>query len=371
MKKWGALTIVLILGVMLVLQYFLKKKEAGVIPPPAATGGSGTAGVALPAGNPAVSAYDAQHPLTMPAAGGASSTYGPLPTIKGEDFQRGECKDGAMNDILSSHGKIWGTALPTGGFSAGESVQIYSLLSKYFTCAAFARHDVSFCDNLPADGTSGKVKIAFEQSPDYACRKGYTEIAFLGFMAGKSADNSPCQLTVAEGALENIPSISGTDFCDAAAKGMENVCPILMKNVKPEQAKMCGKFFPAGRNDCRGDSQCLWRYEVYKAIQSGKADKCPRTDEDFCRAYILRTEAPCGGILKELSRAYCRDLAQLIKTVKGPPGLTQEEAKAWAAKEAMDLAEKERLKTEKAKMHQEEQKTMEDINKSIRATKGK
>ena len=369
MKKWGALTVILLLSAMLVLQYFLKKKETGITPPPApALSSEKAGGVPLPA----ATAFDAQNAtLTLPETGGASSTYGPMTTVKGEFYQRGECNNGAVNDILSGHGRIWGTAIQTGGFSAAQSSKIYSLLAKAFTCAAFARRDVSFCDNLPAEGAIGKVKISFEQSPNYACRQGYTEIAFEGFMAGKSIDNSPCQMTVANGALENVPSISASDFCAAASKGMENVCPTLMKNVKPEQAKMCGTFFPAGKGDCRGDTKCLWRYDIYKAIQSGNADKCPVENEDFCRAYILKAESACGGIVKELSGTYCKYLAQLIKTSKSPPGLTQEEAKVLAAKADMERIEAEKLKVAKEQMVEEQKKTLDGINKSIRAMKGK
>ena len=368
MKKWAALAVILLLGVILALQYFLKKKEAGVTPPPAAMAGSET-GVALPAGSPAATAYDTR--VTMPAAGGMSSTYGPLPPIMGEVYQKGECKDGSLNDIFASQGKIWGYYLQTEGSFSDQNPQIYGMLSKYFACVSLAERSAVSCDYLPGEGAVGDKKIPFEDSPNYPCREDYKEIAFRGFMAGNSKDNSPCLMMIAD--ISDFPSVSAGDFCAAASKGRRNFCSFMAKYFKPEQVKECNASFPPNKDSCSGNPECLRHYELNEALESGKADKCPEGQKDLCRAYLSKSASACTGILKELSRAYCKNLAQLMKRTHGLAGLTRAEITERRKKEEQekkDLMEKaESEKAEKERRRKEQEKTISDINKNIRAMK--
>ena len=360
MKKWGALAIVLFLGIMLAIQHSRKSREAAVTQPAGDEGGSVQTGVPLPAEarNPAVYNNMQSNAAAQMAGGGFSSYSSPLPAVAVD--RKGECKGGALNDILYAHGNIWSFHLQTQGLPYEVSFKLYNMLSRYFSCVALAERSISPCDHLPGERLADKKEdsVKYVDSPHFACREGYKELALSGFVAGKSDDSSIWQMVAAEEGGKDIPG----DFLVAAAKGRGTLCSSMAKQLTPEQLKNCNAYFPSGQNVCRGDSKCLRRDELLGALESGRPDRCQEGQKELCRAYLSKDDSACAGMLKELSEFYCKNLAGLSKKT----GMSVAEL---MARGTTGKTETDREKTEKEMRRLEDQKIIEGINKNIRAIK--
>src|SRR5512137_1410002 len=112
MKKWQVLLAAVLLGLAGGFRLLQQRKAAGqaALPPVHVLPG----GQALPEDTKQY--YVPEEFLSVPPRSGAPVTYGPLPTIKNEIYDRGLCKGGSLNEILSSHGRIWGYEAKYGAF---------------------------------------------------------------------------------------------------------------------------------------------------------------------------------------------------------------------------------------------------------------
>ncbi len=335
MKKWQVLAAVLLLALAGGLRLLRERptKEPGLPPVQVLLNGQ-----ALP--EDTTRYYIPEEFLAVPPRTGRPAGHGPLPVIKNEAYDRGLCKGGSLNEILSSHGRVWGYGARHGSFREKESLEIYNLLAQYLACVGLARRAPEFCDYLPGENTQSGV--GFYESPNYACRDRYMNISFAGFAAGREKSEEACSILLTSRNLAEGPRVRSEDFCAAAAKGMEAVCPALALPLGAKLAAECRRTLPAGDSDCGSDSACRARLAAYRAMKAGDGAACQEKDRELCGAFLSGSEATCSVLLVRLGKSYCDYLASAQKRAKGYAGLTPEEAaeaiRAQAAERALEEA---------------------------------
>lgn len=148
----------------------------------------------------------------VPARTAAPATYGALPTIKDKIYDKGPCKGGSLNEILTSHGRIWGEQARHGAFLNTETEEIYGLAGGYLACVGLARRAPAFCDYLPAGGRGEKGGEKRANSPNYKCRELYSDVEAKA------------------GSAEGCPGEQGA-LCSAFASGSEASCSALLAKL--------------------------------------------------------------------------------------------------------------------------------------------
>jgi len=359
MKKWLILSGALLLafaGGLKFQQYRASfSNEAGVIPGlPARTD-------PLPGGSTLY--YIPSDFSTVPTHTGAPSTYGALPAIKEKRYDTGSCKGGSLNEILSSHGRIWGYLSRYGAFESAENVDTYDKLGRYLACVGLARRDPAYCDYLPAESRGGEFKVDFFASPNFKCREYYMNVSFPGFAAGRDTAEASCRIIQTGGNAIIGPEIPGDEFCAAASKGMEGLCGALTEYIPAKLDEKCRRALPAKKSDCGSDRVCSLRLAVYGAMKADSAESCPEDHRALCSAFLSRTEASCSALLADLGTSYCGYLAKAQKRAGGYAGYSPQEVKAAFKKEeeTKAWAEKQRLET---------QKITEEVNQRARKIMG-
>lgn len=169
MKKWPIFAAALLFALAGGFK-FLQHKGPG--------GNAGSASGPRPPLNVPLPGGDMQYAIppefsAVPRQSGPPSTYGALPTIKKEIYDKGSCKGGSLNEILSSHGRIWGYMAPYGAFRSQETSAVYDLIGRYLSCVGLARGAPSFCDYLPGE----RPDVPLRDSPNYKCREYYLEVS--------------------------------------------------------------------------------------------------------------------------------------------------------------------------------------------------
>lgn len=359
MKKWQVLLAALLLAFAGGYRLLQQRRAAGqgALPPVHVLPG----GQALP--EDTTQYYIPEEFLSVPPRSGAPSTYGALPTIKNEIYDRGLCKGGSLNEILSSHGRLWGYEARYGAFRPAESEAVYDLLGRYLACVGLARRTPTYCDYLPGQ-SGGSVELGRFETPNYRCREYYTDVSFAGFAAGRDKSEVPCRLLLTGKNFSEGRQLPGGDFCGAAATGMENVCSKFSASVTKQELAQCRRLLPADKDDCGSDKPCLSRLAVYKAMKSGEAGACPEDHRGLCGAFISNSEASCSVILVGLGAAYCDYLAGAQKRAHGYAGYSPEELKEVFRREAEYKAALERQEAEG-------KKATEEINRRARQMLGK
>lgn len=358
MKKWQVFAAVLLLSVIALAR--LRQERAAEPVKGMMDGKILPAGVPLP--RDTTHYFIPEELLAVPPQTGAPSSYGPLPTIKNEAYDRGPCPGGALNEILSEHGRLWGHAARHAPLEEEGTRRTYRNLERYLACVALSRGEPAFCDYLPAG--SEFRNIGEDESPNFLCREAYIGAALPFFMAGKEKSDLACRSALAGRRMPDGRPVPVRETCTAAAGGMEKLCAAFAGRLDKKEMAECLRFAPAGKKDCRGDKDCLDRLSVYEAMKSGDASECPRESRGFCEALLSGTEAACSVMLVKLGSDYCSDLAIAQKKAGGFAGLSAEEVKeALAREKALKAEEEERRKEERA---------VEDrINKRVRRMLGR
>ena len=357
--KW----LVLAAALLLALAGALKLRDKAVLEKAALLSGQPEQpGGPLPGGN--TQYYIPAEFSAVPTRSGAPSAYGALPVIKQEIYDKGPCKGGSLNEMLSSHGRIWGYLAPYGSFQHADTSEVYDLLGRYLSCVGLARGDPAFCDYLPREGRRGKFEVDRFSSPNSKCRGYYMNVSFPGFSAGRDKAEASCRIFQTEGSLAIVAQVPAEDFCAAAASGMEGMCGALSEFIPEELSAKCRRVLPSGISDCGADRNCSSRLAIYGAMRSGDAGACPEDYRGLCSAFLSGTEASCPALLAKLGSSYCAYLAKAQKRAGGYAGFSPEEVKEAIKKdaEAKTNAERQRL---------ENQKITEEINKRVRKLMGK
>ncbi|HAH31627.1 MAG TPA: hypothetical protein DCL44_04870 [Elusimicrobia bacterium] len=337
MKKWTVLVFIALLGLILGLRYLSKKNEAKV-EQNAGMQLSEPVGVALPQG---VNTYSpsgsvASSPADSSALDAAAS--------------KGACEGGALNDILSSHGVSWGYSTKGVVFEPSETEKIYEALENYFSCEAVAMDDMAACGPLTTDsGDKGDVRFS---NPRYKCSDSANRVLFKAYMAGMHGNASACASFLAGDSVKDI-KLDTVEFCNIAAKGMENICVGLAPFLPASKKAECLTVFPAKKTDCSGKEFCLDNYKIYSAIKARNPGQCPEKYRPACEAFFSKRQASCSNLITKASKLYCSSLAVLKK--KQASG--------------MFLSEQEKKDAEIRK--KEEERIMQEVNKNARKMLGK
>jgi hypothetical protein len=357
MKKWQVLAAVLLLALAGGIRLLRERPSGEQRLPPVQVLMSGQA---LP--EDTTHYYIPEEFLAVPPKTGHPASYGPLPVIKNAAYDRGLCRGGSLNDMLTSHGRVWGYEARHGSFREKESMDVYNQLAGYLACVGLAHRAPEFCDYLPGENNGAGVGI-FE-SPNYACRERYMNISFPGFAAGREKSEDACSILLTGRNLAGTPRMQSSDFCAAAAKGMEAVCPAFSPAYGPKAEEQCRRFLPGADGDCGSDEACRSRLAVYKAMKAGVAADCPEKDRGLCGAFLSKSEATCSVLLVNLGTSYCGYLSSAQKRAKGYAGMTAEEVA-----EAVRAEAEERVR-EKARRAESDRIT-EEVNKRVRRMMGK
>lgn len=161
----------------------------------------------------------------VPAGTAAPVTYGALPTIKDKIYDQGPCKGGSLNEILTSHGRIWGEQARHGAFLNTETEEIYDLSGSYLACVGLARRAPAFCDYLPAGSRGEKGGEKRSNSPNYKCKELYSSVETKA------------------GSAEGCPGGQGA-LCSAFASRSEASCSALLAKLG---ASYCSSLAAAQR----------------------------------------------------------------------------------------------------------------------------
>lgn len=207
MKKWPVLAAALLLAAAGALQLLRHKTQAtfgpASAPPPQEL-------VTLPGGGK-LYAIPGEF-SAVPAGTAAPATYGALPTIKDKIYDQGPCKGGSLNEILTSHGRIWGELARHGAFLNNETEDIYDLSGSYLACVGLARRAPAFCDYLPAGSRGEKGGEKRSNSPNYKCKELYSSVEAKA------------------GSAEGCPGGQGA-LCSAFASRSEASCSALLAKL--------------------------------------------------------------------------------------------------------------------------------------------
>jgi len=354
MKKSAVLVIVGLLAVVLFLQYLQRRNPVQQNPAPMAGRPVDTApgGVPLPA--EAATAYAAQPtqetrptaPMQAPArsvfaAPAVKAGPGPLPTIPAEFAKASICPSGkSLNDILSSHGKVWGgnSVFQQNTFTTDENNAIYGLLAQFFSCNAVAYGDLKMCNFLP--GEMYKKQKYFD-SPNYQCVAPANRVLFYAYAAGRYSDESVCQKFLAG------DSVSGArvppEFCREVAKGFSYICEVAPAGDRSR----CREAFPADKRSCR-TQECVENNSLYQALKDNNISGCPDKYMTECSVFSTRSSSVCSLILDKVGALYCQTLLTHENSVTPEMAKKREEAQK-----------------------KEQQKIMEEVNKNARKALGK
>jgi len=356
MKKWGILLLVVLGGLLLGLQYFIRKGEKKIVMQPMPVSTEQPLGVALP---PATTGYNTTPELAYNAGAGDYNNL-VLPNVP--STYKGACSGGSLTDIVSSHGEVWGYFTPKSfiSFEFKENETMYNFIGDYVGCLAAARSDVSLCETLPAEG----VGIDLNFSPSFYCRSRSGQIMFYAYLLGKNKDYSVCQASLFDVTPDNLAKITVSDYCQAASKGIESVKEYMTKAM-PEYAKEIKRAYPVSNSDCSGDATCFSGFRSYNAIKSGDASICPPSPGGAsCAAFITRSAAPCEPIIKDMSKVYCGYVERLKKKTGGYIGMSSEAMQA-------DIAQKKLQKDRESLQKKEAEKGMSEVNKKVKKILGK
>lgn len=360
LKKWQVLAAALLLGAGAAFRVLQQRAAAGkaALPPVHVLPG----GQALP--EDTTQYYIPEEFLAVPPRTGAPGVYGPLPTIKNEIYDRGLCKGGSLNEILSSHGRIWGYGAQYGAFKQDETEEVYALLGNYLACVGLARRSPSYCDYLPGLDNDRALKLDRFGTPNARCRERYMDVSFAGFAAGREKSDDACRIMLGGSSLSEGRQVPGEDFCSAAAAGMEGMCAKFAPFSSKQEQALCRRFLPASKDDCGSDGPCLARLAVYGALKAGDAAGCPEDYRGLCGSFLTKSEASCSVLLVKLGASYCEYLGSAQKRARGYAGLSPAELKDALQRDAAAKAEAERQAAE-------DRKTTEELNKRVRKMLGR
>ncbi|OGR77152.1 MAG: hypothetical protein A2X32_07680 [Elusimicrobia bacterium GWC2_64_44] len=360
MKKWQVLLAALLLASGVSFRVLQQRRASGQaeLPPVHVLPG----GQVLP--EDTTQYYVPEEFLSVPPRSGAPTAYGALPTIKNGVYDRGLCQGGSLNEILSSHGRLWGYTARHASFRPAETEKMYGVLGRYLSCVGLARRSPSYCDYLPGLDSGASVKLDRFGTPNARCREFYTDVSFPGFAAGREKSDEPCRLVLAGSNLSEGRRVPGREFCEAAAAGQEGLCDKFAPSISREELAQCRRFLPARKDDCGSDGECLSRLAVYEAMKAGDAAACPEDYRGQCGAFLSGSEASCSVLLVKLGADYCEYLAGAQKRARGYAGLSPEELKEALANDA-------EAKVLAAREEAESKKVTEELNKRVRRMMGR
>ena len=339
MQKWGVLIIVVLLAAVLGFQRFMKKNEP-MSQPAQSSGQSDQVGVALPSGSaasPEASAYvPGQKPLT-------------------------NCAAKSAEQILSEKSELWDYSSKNTTFTAEQRKKIYGVMGNYLVCRAVGLDNLSGCKSLA--NNSGKSDLT---TPDSRCKDNANTVLFYAYMAGRYKNKDACSLFLKGESMKGA-KVNVDDFCAAAARGMDGVCPGIKKSLSDKDYGKCRTLFPAAASDCGSDQTCLSSLKLYAAIKSGSSADCPPEYAGTCEAYLTQKTAPCSVYAQELTKVYCPVLEEqkyneMNAALAGKAGKEAHLAKEAAlakdsaiAKEAAAMAKKnENFKDTQSELMKEE-----------------
>lgn len=358
-RKWAILAAALLLaaGTFVRVRQQRRAEEASRLQP----------AQVLPAGQPlpadTTRYYIPEEFMAVPPRTGAPDGYGALPTIKNPIYDRGPCKGGSLNDILSSHGRTWGYDARHGAFRPEETDEIYDLAARYLACVGLAQRSPSYCDYLPAE--RGSIRdLDYSQTPNYRCREYYMGVSMPGYAAGRETSMDACAIFLTSSELSAGRRLSSADLCSAASRGIAAVCPKFAPAISGEELRQCRALFPGSEADCGPDRACRYRLDVARAMKAGDPAACPEKARGLCGAFLSRSEAGCSLLLVNLSNAYCRSLASAQKRAGGYAGYTPDEVAAAIKQEAAAKAAEEAQRKEQRRVE-------EELNKRVRQMMGK
>ncbi|MDO8804439.1 MAG: hypothetical protein Q7R35_08405 [Elusimicrobiota bacterium] len=313
MKKPVIIIIVGILAVILFLQYMQRKSAApidiGLTPGQSAENIPG--GVSLPAESTAYAASpegvaepakfavpSAKTIFTPPAA---KAARGAIAAIPAEFAKQTLCAGKSLNDILASHGKVWGySAYSPEAFTKPENDAVYGLLAKFFSCQAVVYGDLDMCNYVP--GVQHKLDKYFT-TPNYQCVDPSVKVLFYAYAAGKFKSELPCHRYF-EG--DNVTGAKvPPEFCTGAAQGFAFVCN--HPKAGNNKAK-CRQAFPSNRDDC-SNADCLDNVSLYSALKDNNLSGCPEKYMSECAAFFTKSPTSCSVILEKLGGIYCQSLS--------------------------------------------------------------
>ncbi len=354
MKKSVVITIVGLLAVVLFLQYLQRRNTgpqlpaAGVASQPDMNPG----GVPLPAEATVYAAQPTQEtrptgPITAPpkavfSAPASMAGPGALPTIPADFAKASICSSGkSLNDILSSHGKIWGNSHFTQtSFAKEENDMIYGLLAQFFSCNAVAYGNLNMCNFLP--GVMDK-KDKYFSSPNYKCVDPASRVLFYAYAAGRfnTGGEGICRRYLAGDSVEGakVPP----EFCREVSKGFSYICDM----APSRDRSRCREAFPSDRRNCR-TQDCLDNNSLYAALRENNIAGCPDKYMTECGVFSTKSASVCSLILDKVGGLFCQTVA--LHEQKVPPDV---------------------LKQRAAAQKKEEQKILEDVNKNARKALGK
>jgi hypothetical protein len=356
MKKSVVMVIVALLGLVLFLQYRQKKAEPPPLPAGQATPmpEAQQQGVPLPAEasipytpppaqetRPASPIRSSAKPVFTPPAQMAGS--GPLPLINA-DFARTPIgyTGKSLNEILSSHGKVWGGAtFGADAFTPDENHSLYGVMAQFFSCMAVAYGDLNMCNYLPGALTK---KDRYFGSPHYACIDPSDRTLFFAYAAGRfemAKGEEACRRYLAGDAVEGarVPP----EFCREVSKGFAYICDM----APPRDRSRCREAFPAESANCRTQS-CTENNRLYLSLRDANIGACPEKYMTECGVFSTKSPSVCMVLLDKIAGVYSQTV------------MTHDQN---ASPEKKKRQEEERKK--------EEQKIIEDINKKARQALGK
>lgn len=354
MKKSVVIVIVGLLALVLLLQYMQKRPAplpAGQATPVAEM----PAGIPLPAEATAYAAQPSQPtqetrpsaPIKAPPpaafrAPAEMAGPGPLPVINA-DFAKAPIgyTGKSLNDVLSSHGKIWGNA--TFGpdvFTKEENDALYGLLAQFFSCNAVAYGDLNMCNFLPGALTK---KDRYFASPNYKCLDPSNRVLFFAYAAGRFNSNGEavCRKYLTGDSVEGarVPP----EFCREVSKGFAYICDM----AQARDRGRCREAFPSDSRNCR-TQDCMDNNRLYLSLRDNNMATCPEKYMTECGVFSTKSASVCSLILDKVAGAYAQTLE------------THERNASPEKKKRLEEARKK-----------EEQKIIEDVNKKARQALGK
>lgn len=352
MKKSAVIIVVALLGLVLFLQYKQKKAE-----PPPQTGQpvpaaeQGQTGVPLPAD--AARMYEAP-PVQETRPTGAIKApakaaftppaqmagAGPLPTINA-DFARSPVLGRSLNDVLSSHGSVWGGAtFGPDAFTPEENNALYGVLAQFFSCNAVAAGDLNMCNFLPGALTK---KDKYFWSPHYQCLDPANRVLFFAYAGGRydARGEEVCRKYLAGDSVEGarVPP----EFCREVVKGFSYICDM----APARERTRCREAFPADAANCRTQS-CVENSRLYLSLRDNNISSCPEKYMTECGVFSTKSNSMCSLLQDKAVELY----AQTVLHHEQNPSPER----------------KRRMEEERKK---EEQKILQEINKKAKKALGK
>jgi len=216
-------------------------------------------------------------------------------------------------------------------FSKEDIKAASTLMSEYYSCKALASRDIKYCEGLSNNGST-----VF--TPRYVCKEKYNFLSYLGYMAGKTENKTPCLEYLTADRRKGL-KLSAGEICAAAPKGLPELCENLFANPLKNS---CRGHFPKSESDCdKSNPRCLEMLVLYGAFKSGDPARCPKEYREFCEAFLNKDEAPCSAMKSRLLLTFC-DISKRIADLR------EEENKK---REAGALAEINKRPVENKKIH--------------------